>query len=470
MDEEPSTFREDLKLFNTLVEYLLNEEKDQPVAERVDSDDLDKTVDYSLNPLPLLDSQLIDKLKSLIVTTPKTATSLFFNQLFGGRQSKAVLGDLLAVLLNNSMYTYKVAGPQVAIEKEIINRSCELIGYDEHSDGTLPPGGSMSNFMAVIMARDKVEPNARFAGIKKPLVMYTSKESHYSNAKNASFSGLGRDQVRYINTNERGEMLTSELRQTVENDIKDGKIPFYVNATAGTTVLGAFDPFEEIADMCEEFDMWMHVDGAYCGATIFSEKYKYLLAGADRSDSFSYNAHKMLGTPLTCSLILVKDRKYLKHSFANKADYLYQTDDGEYDLGQTSIQCGRRNDALKYWTLWKSVGTNGLGSIVDKQYELANYALDYINNHPDYKVYSFEKSISVCFNYKDIDPEILCTALYEEGITLVGFGSFQGETFVRFVTINPSNDEEDILRFFNKLETFAEATPALLNTYSEVDA
>lgn len=148
-------------------------------------------------------------------------------------------------------------------------------------------------------------------------------------------------------------------------------------------------------------------------------------------------------------------------SFSNDASYLYQTDGDDFNLGKTSFQCGRRNDALKFWTLWKSVGTNGLGQIIDHQFELANVALDYIRSNPDYTLYSFDDSVSICFNYKDIDPKALCTALYEHQVTVVGFGSFGGDTFVRLVTVNANNTAADILNFFEVLETFVGETSDL---------
>ena len=457
-----SDIHKDLTLFNELVETLLSEEEKNPVAERIDSDKLYKTIDLSLNQSAMIDEEFKSVLKNVLISTPKTATSLFFNQLFGGRQSKAVVGDLLAVLLNNSMYTYKVAGPQVGIEQEIIRQSCNLVGYGSNSNGTFPTGGSMSNYMALIMARDAKDPNCRYDGMTKPLIIYTSKESHYSNAKNASFAGIGRNNIRYIKADAKGRMISTELEAQIKEDIKNGGIPTYVNATAGTTVLGAFDPIDEIADITEKYNIWLHVDGAYCGSVIFSEKYKHLIKGVERSNSFSYNAHKMLGTPMTCSIILVNDKKQLHDSFSNEADYLYQTDGDDFNLGKTSFQCGRRNDALKFWTLWKSVGTKGLEQIVDQQFDLAAIALDYVYNNPDYTVYSFEDSISICFNYKNVDPTALCTALYEHQETVVGFGAFREETFIRLVTINANNEKADILNFFKVLENFVEKTPSLL--------
>ncbi len=457
-----SDISNDLVLFNELIEILITEEEKNPVAERIDSTKLYDSIDLSLNDSAMIDDEFKSILQEVIISTPKTATNLFFNQLFGGRQSKAVLGDLLAVMLNNSMYTYKVAGPQVGIEQEIIRQSCDLVGYGSKSNGTFPTGGSMSNYMALIMARDAKDPTCRLNGMSKPMIIYTSKESHYSTSKNASFAGIGRNNIRYIIADSKGRMIPEKLEEQIIEDINNGYIPTYVNATAGTTVLGAFDPIDKIADITEKYQIWLHVDGAYCGSVIFSEKYKHLIKGVERSNSFSYNAHKMLGTPMTCSIILVNDKKQLHDSFSNEADYLYQTDGDDFNLGKTSFQCGRRNDALKFWTLWKSVGTSGLKKIVDKQFYLADVALEYVKSNPDYTLYSFDYSISICFNYKNIDPMTLCTALYEHQITVVGFGSFKNETFIRLVTINANNEKIDILNFFNVLEEFVEKTPSLL--------
>jgi sulfinoalanine decarboxylase/sulfinoalanine decarboxylase/aspartate 1-decarboxylase len=456
-----STIQRDLALFNELAEALLQEEQTHPVAERIEAEALYDAIDLSLQVSPMIHDDFKKVLQEVLVSTPKTATNLFFNQLFGGRQSKAVLGDLLAVLLNNSMYTYKVAGPQVGIEQEIIRQSCQLIGYGSSSNGTFPTGGSMSNYMALIMGRDAKDPECRFKGLSKPMIVYTSKESHYSTSKNVSFAGMGRNNIRYIKADAKGRMIPALLEAQIIEDIENGCLPTYVNATAGTTVLGAFDPINAIADITEKYKIWLHVDGAYCGSVIFSKKYKHLVEGVERSDSFSYNAHKMLGTPLTCSIILVNDKKQLHDSFSNDADYLYQTDGDDFNLGKTSFQCGRRNDALKFWTLWKSMGSQGLENIIDQQFELANVALDYIRSNPDYTLYSFDDSISICFNYKDIEPMALCTALYANQETVVGFGSFQEDTFVRLVTINANNEKEDILHFFKVLEDFVAKTPSL---------
>lgn len=444
----------DIALFSELCDELFKEELNQPVAKPVPTSELYNQLDLSLNLDGIVDNDFKETLKQVIRSTPKTASKSFFNQLFGGRVNKATLGDLLAVMLNNSMYTYKVAGPQVGIEKQVLKNICELAGYPKNSDGTFAPGGSMSNMMALIMARDHKNETIRAKGIIKDMTLYTSKESHYSISKNAALTGIGRNQVRLVDTNTKGEMLAEHLDELIINDLKEGFQPFFVNATAGTTVLGAFDDVATISDVCKKHNLWLHVDGAYCGGVVFSKEYKHLINGLERSDSFSVNAHKMLGTPLSCSIIVTPHKAQLHHSFSNEADYLYQTDGDDFNLGKTSMQCGRRNDALKLWTLWKSVGTNGLEKIVNKQFEMAQIARDYINQNKDYTLYSFEDSISVCFNYKNIPANELCTALYENSELMVGFGKFNNQEFVRMVTINTILEKEDILTFFETLEDF----------------
>ncbi len=444
----------DIALFSELCDELFKEEANHPVAKPIPTSELYNQIDLSLNSDGIVDDHFKEALKQVIRSTPKTASKSFFNQLFGGRVNKATLGDLLAVMLNNSMYTYKVAGPQVGIEKQVLKNICELAGYNKKSDGTFAPGGSMSNMMALIMARDHKNESIRAEGLSKPMTLYTSIESHYSISKNAALTGIGKNQVRFVNTNDKGEMLVEHLDELITNDLSKGFVPFFVNTTAGTTVLGAFDDIESVSKVCKKHNLWLHVDGAYCGGVIFSKKYKDLIKGLEHSDSFSVNAHKMLGTPLSCSIIVTQHRAQLHHSFSNEADYLYQTDGDDFNLGKTSLQCGRRNDALKIWTLWKSVGTNGLEKIVNKQFEMAQIARDYIQQNEDYTLYSFDNSISICFNYKDIPANELCTALYKNSELMVGFGKFNNQEFVRMVTINSVLEKEDILAFFETLEAF----------------
>lgn len=447
--------KKELDFFHHLALTLLEDEITNPVSKRIPVENLYEQLDIRLSDAPISETRWQEAIQAIVLATPKSASKAFFNQLYGGRQPKAAIGDLLAVLLNANMHTYKVAGVQVGLEKEIIERSCERINYGEKAGGTFPMGGSMSNFSGMLMARDAYNKDIRNIGVSSKMIAYTSQVAHYSISKNAAFCGIGRDNVRHISTDNQGAMCLKALEEQIIKDMALGYTPFFVNATAGTTVLGAFDPIDNIAAICKKYRLWLHVDGALGGSVLFSDKYKHLIKGVEQADSFCYNAHKMLGAPVTCSILLVKDKKHLYQSFSNDVNYLYQTDTDDYNPGKTSFHCGRRNNSFKFWTLWKAIGRQGLAEIVEKEFHLADIARTYVRNHPDYTLYSFDNSTAVCFNYKNINAKTLCTSLYHHNQLMVGFGTFAGQEFIRLVTINANNSEQDILRFFEILETHA---------------
>ena len=445
---------EDLELFNEIIKEFLNEEKTTPASKFISPENIMKEIDIKLDKHPLDNEKYKKLLKQLINSTPKSSSKHFFNQLYGGRHSKAVLGDLLAVILNTSMATFKIAGPQVIVEKTILETISNLVGYSNESGGTFPTGGSMSNFMSVVMARDKMDLSINKRGMSKTLIAYTSDCSHYSIAKNASFAGIGRENVRYILSNNRGQIDIVSLEKEIKKDIDRGLTPFYLNATAGTTVLGAFDPVKKLVNICKRYKIWLHLDGAFGGSVIFSKNLKHLLEGIENADSFCFNAHKTLGAPLSTSVLLVKKKKYLYKSFDNDAQYLYQTHDKDYNLGSSSFECGRRNNALKLWSMWKAIGTEGMSNIIERQFKLADFARKYIKNNKNYRLFSFENSLSICFNYQDIDPQDLCSKLYKNNVLLVGYGQFKNQKFIRLVIVNIQNNEEEILNFFKNVEDF----------------
>jgi sulfinoalanine decarboxylase/sulfinoalanine decarboxylase/aspartate 1-decarboxylase len=446
----------ELAQFQKLAQNFLEAEEAHAVVPPIKPEDLLSVLDLTLDENPIPDEKLYAIINDIILHVPRLNTNRFFNQLFGGRNAKASLADLLVVLLNNTMHTYKVSGPMVGVEKELIANIVDLAGYPEGSDGTLTTGGSLTNLMGMIMARDHYSKDIRFDGVESNMVIYTSRECHYSISKNASFIGIGRNNVRYIESDDFGKMRMDKLEEAIVADQNAGKKPFMVNGTLGTTVMGAIDPLDEIGEICKKHDLWFHIDGAYYGSLIFSHELKPLIKGIEKSDSFSVNAHKMLSTPVTCSVIITKDKRQLVESFNNEASYLYQLDQDEYNLGRVSVQCGRRNDAFKFWTYWKSVGTKGLAKHVEHEFALAKVARDYVRNHPDYRLYSFEDSINICFNYKDIPADRLCAKLYEEADLMVGYGIFKETMFIRLVTINANNSPKEILDFFAHLEKFAE--------------
>ena len=180
--------KDTLALFQRIANNLLEQEEQAPVAPFVPTERLFELLDLGLEAEGVSEERLESALQELVLRTPRTATTGFFNQLFGGRNDKAVLGDLLSVMLNNSMYTYKAAGPQVGVEKEIIQQLNNRLGWEE-GGGTFGPGGSMTNFMSMLMARDARDGEVRYKGVHKSYTVYTSTESHYSVPKNAAFAG-----------------------------------------------------------------------------------------------------------------------------------------------------------------------------------------------------------------------------------------------------------------------------------------
>ena len=446
-----------LDLFIQLSKELMADEKTSPVIKPIPVEQLFDEIDIRLNEDGISDEDFVPILRKLILNTPRTATKMFFNQLFGGRNGRAVLGELLSVILNNSMYTYKVGGPQIGVEKEIISKISSFVGFDPaSSEGTLAAGGSLTNLMGLLMARDLKDPNARLDGVSKKMSVYTSKESHYSTPKNMAFAGLGRNNIRKVDTDDYGRMSVDALEVAIQKDIEDGFVPCMVNATAGTTVLGAFDPLREIGAICKKYDIWFHVDGAFCGSVMFTDKYKHHIDGSELADSFTLNAHKMLSTPLACSLIVTRHKKCLHESFSNEASYLYQTSEDDFNPGKISLHCGRRNDTLKFWTLWKSIGTKGIGEMVEHEFDLAQKGRDYVADNPDYTLYNSGDSVSICFNYKGLDPKEICNKLYEAGEIMVGYGKFREQEFIRMVTVNAGNSEKDLMNFFKKMEEFVD--------------
>jgi len=156
--------RDELKHFIELTEKLLEVEQSEPVAPPIETSELANYLDLELDQDPIPDDQFYASLEDLVMSTPRTATTSFFNQLFGGRNAKATLGELLATMLNNSMYTYKVGGPMVAVEKEIVKQVAQVAGFGQNFGGTISSGGSMSNVVAMLMARVKISPDIRYKG------------------------------------------------------------------------------------------------------------------------------------------------------------------------------------------------------------------------------------------------------------------------------------------------------------------
>lgn len=400
-------------------------------------------------------AEVVAKLRRILAETPSAASPRFFNQLFGGRDPIAVVAEMLTPLTNTSMYTYKVAGPQVLVEREVLARMTAAVGY-ERGEGTLSPGGSLANLTALLIARNEAVAELREGGLTgERLTVYTSAEGHYSIRKAAGILGLGRSSVRGIETDDHGRMRVAALAAALAADLERGHRPVLINATAGTTVAGAFDPIAEIAEVARAHDVWLHVDGALGGSVVLSERHRHLVEGAERADSYSWNAHKMMGVPLPCSALLLARKGLLQRHLNESADYLFQSEADELNPGTRSLQCGRRNDALKLWAAWQLHGDRGYERRIDRLFELARHAARRVDADPELELVMPPPSINVCFTVGDKSSAAICERLDDQGRLLIGHGEANGRRAIRLVCVDPELDEGDLDAALAEIKTTA---------------
>ncbi|HED52968.1 MAG TPA: aminotransferase class V-fold PLP-dependent enzyme, partial [Phycisphaerales bacterium] len=371
-----------LEHISHLVQDLLDSERSTPVRPTLDPEDAERMFGLAIPKDGSSADEIVGRLREVVLATPTTSGPRFYNQLFGGREPVATLAEMLTAAMNISMYTYKVAGVQVLIERVLLEHMANLAGLSG-GDGLFTPGGSMSNMAAMIIARNEADASVRNHGMTGGRrVVYTSAEAHYSVRKNAGMIGLGRENVRKVPVDAAGRMIPKELERMARLDRDGGSLPVMVIATAGTTVMGAFDPIGPIAGIAGQHGLWLHVDGAYGGSALLSGQSAPLLAGLDRADSFAWDAHKAMGVPLTCSVLLTRKPGLMTRHFDESATYLFQQDSDSLNPGTRSLQCGRRNDALKLWALWQHLGDAGFARRTDRQLALASHVRGVVQRDP----------------------------------------------------------------------------------------
>ncbi|KAF7654186.1 hypothetical protein LDENG_00072980 [Lucifuga dentata] len=365
-------------------------------------------------------------------------------------------------------YTYEVAPVFTLMEEAVLRKMMEMIGWEEGGDGLFNPGGSVSNMYAVNVARYQRCPDVKELGLSDVprLVMFTSQECHYSISKAAAFLGIGTKNVYVVPSDDRGKMIPAALEEQITAAKSEGAVPFMVNATAGTTVLGAFDPIEEIADICEKHNLWLHVDACWGGVALMSEKHKHLLKGIHRANSVAWNPHKMLMACLQCCAFLVRDKTgLLQRCHSARASYLFQQDkfyNVRYDTGDKSIQCSRKPDAFKFWLMWKALGSRELEQRVDRALAMARYLEQEIKKREGFRLLMEPEYANVCFWYippslrtMPDSPEfweklhIVAPAVKErmmkKGSMMVGYQPHGDKAnFFRMIIISPQVSREDM--------------------------
>jgi len=329
------------------------------------------------------------------------------DKLYASNSAVGIASDMMLSALNTNSHVYHVSPALTIIEKQVSHDLAELFGlHGQFAGGLTFPGGSYSNIHSLVTARNILHPETKRQGSRaKDLVIFTSEHGHYSVQKAVELCGIGSDSMVSIPVDDKGCMRADLLRKAVEKSVSEGRTPFYVNATMGTTVLGSFDPFEEIAKICKEFNLWHHIDGSWGGMFCFSRKLAWKLRGAELADSITVNPHKLGGIPTTCSFLLAPDARIFHKANSLKADYLFHdlhTDNGEsFDLADYTMGCGRRPDALKLWLAWVYQGRRGFEERIDHAYDMTSYFADRIDKHKDFHLVSTNPPpcCQTCFYY-----------------------------------------------------------------------
>lgn len=337
-----------------------------------------------------------------------TGHPLFLDKLYAGSDATGQVAELAAACLNTNVHTYATAPFFSVVEVETVRRLAALFGYDpDEADGAFVPGGSMANLTAAVVARNTVPATAgaRLAGAAGgpagAPVLAGSVQAHYSLARSAMVLGLGMERgVVEARADLHGRMCARDLDARVREAKARGDVPFFCQATAGSTVMGGFDPLPEVAAVCREHGMWMHVDAAWGGGAAFSRARRHLLRGAELADSIAFNPHKMLGVPLQCSVLLTRRRGELERSNSSASEYLFHDHpDSAYDLGDKTLQCGRKPDAFKLWLGWRRHGLRGFERRVDRAFARAADLVRLVRARPGrfLAVVDDPQGLNVCF-------------------------------------------------------------------------
>lgn len=430
---------------------LLDAEEDSPPSPRVPPEERREQLDLTLGSTGSSQEDVMEQLRAIVHASPRTSDPRFVNQLFSGRIPIATAAEMLTAMMNHSMYTYKAAGPQVLLEGEVLRQMCEHAGFP-NGEGSAVPGGSMANLIGMMLGRQRAVPNVKEdGGDARKQRFYLSEDGHYSVPKNAAILGAGRNSVVNIPCDDLGQMLPEQLAKAIAQDLERGFVPCAVIATAGTTVLGAFDPLDTIAEVCEHYQVWLHVDGAFGASLLMHPPSRHKLKGLERADSLTWDAHKAMGVPLSASFVLTRESGQLQALLAEEASYLFQADDPDLNPGVRSLQCGRRNDALKLWAAWKRLGDLGWAARIEKQMSLARHAVARVKQEERLHLTQEPAFLTICFEVEGISSPWICTRLHELGLATLGYGIVRGRKVLRLVTANPETETADLDRLFDDI-------------------
>ncbi|MGZ8593564.1 MAG: pyridoxal phosphate-dependent decarboxylase family protein [Actinomycetota bacterium] len=358
------------------------------------------------------------------------------------------IADLLA-------HTYDVnlavdARAATVTERQAVRWAARFVGYPESCAGAFTSGGTISNTSALAAAREFALPKSRFEGLEGHRVaVYCSAEVHYSITRAVETLGIGSRNLRAIPLGPDRGLLPEALAEAIDRDRAEGITPIAVVATAGTTLTGAIDPMDAIADVCEERGVWLHVDGAY-GLPAASVR-PALFRGVERARSASVDAHKWLYLPKACGVVLVRDQQDLLASFAHEEGYLPHQ---RHELHAVDItfEYSRPFRALKLWLAMRAHGAQAFRDAIERNLHEAHLLWETVEARPDFEALAEPTLSIVPFRHiprgvTDVNAhnQRLADALQADGRFWIASALVDGEVYLRPCFVNFRTTEEDVL-------------------------
>jgi glutamate/tyrosine decarboxylase-like PLP-dependent enzyme len=320
-----------------------------------------------------------------------------------------ILADALAACTNTNAGAWKLGPAAAEIERQCLRWIAEFIGYPEDTGGILVSGGTMANFTALLTALRHLAPyDTTEYGLQDPartgrfVVYMADHEGHVSVTRVVDMLNLGRKSLRLVPSLPDFSMDCGQLDRMITEDKARGDLPLCVFAQLGSVNVGVIEPIGELADVCEKHRVWLHGDGA-CGLLAAGlPETRHLFKGIERADSLSFDAHKWLGVPNDCGVVLVRERERLRRAFSISAPYLrgsLETEDVALDFLEYGPQMSRAFRALKVWMVLRFFGRKGLRELFSKNIGLARLLHDLVSEHPDFEVLHEPVLYLYCFRY-----------------------------------------------------------------------
>ena len=332
-------------------------------------------------PFEKLLSQLFGR---IIPASLNTASPGYLAYIPGGGLFHAAVADLIADAVNRYVGVFIAAPGLVAIESNVIDWFCALLGLPAATaGGVLTSGGSLANLIAVVTARREKLPDDFLRG-----VIYASTEAHHSVLKAARIAGFPAERVHEIGVDDRYRMSPAALERAIDDDRARGLVPFMIVASAGTTSTGAIDPLEALATIAERASLWLHVDAAYGGFFALTERGRAAMAGIERADSVTLDPHKSLFLPYGTGCLVVRDRGALRRTHAHAASYMprMQEDDDLVDFSELSPELSRDARGLRVWLPLKMHGAQVFRDALDEKLDLAIHAVEALRAMPHVEI------------------------------------------------------------------------------------